>query len=267
MAEKVTINSVCFDGKELEYAVFGNGEKPLVMIPGISIKRVLLSAQSVAAAYSGYIDSHTVYLFDRPKDVPQDYTVDDMSQELMRALDILNITDADFFGTSQGGMMAQYIAINRPDLLRRLVLASTSSRPGECSEGVITNWIKLALDRDVESLCTEFVNDLYSEAFAKRFSRLVVNMHSDCTEQELDRFVALAKAGENFDVYDDLEKIKCPTLVLGAKNDKVLTGQASLDIAQKIGADVYMYGEPYGHAVYDEARDFKKRIFSFLNNN
>ena len=85
------------------------------------------------------------------------------------------------------------------------------------------------------------------------------------TDEELDRFIMLAKAGGDFDVYDELDKIKCPTFVLGAHHDKVLTGRASDEIAEKIGCDSFMYGEPYGHAVYDEARDFKKKMFKFLN--
>lgn len=259
------IKTVSFDGGELDYAKFGSGEKPLVMIPGISIKSVLLSAQSVANAYSRYIGSHTVYLFDRRKDVQAGCCVDDMARELTAALDALGIENADFFGTSQGGMIAQQIALTNPGLIKKLVLACTASRPNEHTERVITKWIKLALDRDIEGLCTDFVNCLYSEAFAKRFVNLVIKMHADCTSEELDRFVTIARAGENFDVYDRLEKIGCPVFVLGAHRDKVLTGRASDEIAEKIGCDSFMYGEPYGHAVYDEARDFKEKVFAFFN--
>ena len=38
----------------------------------------------------------------------------------------------------------------------------------------------------------------------------------------------------------------------------------SLDIALALGCELYMYGAPYGHAVYDEAPDYKNRIYSFL---
>ena len=265
MAVKAIVKSIDINGSELDYAVFGSGSVPLIMIPGISIRSVLLNAQSVAGAYSRYIENHTVYLFDRRKNVQPGYNIDDMGQEIADAMKILGIENADFFGTSQGGMIAQQIALENPELVRRLVLACTAARPNKHSEEVITEWIKLALDRDIDGLCTEFVNNLYSEAFAKRFVNLVIKMHSDCTDEELDRFVTIARAGEHFDVYDKLGNIKCPTLVLGAHNDKVLTGRASDEIAEMIGCDSYMYGKPYGHAVYDEARDFKDKLFGFLN--
>ncbi len=265
MAEKAIVKTVEVNGNELDYAVFGSGKIPLIMIPGISIKSVILSAQAVAGAYSRYLENHTVYMFDRRRFAQPGYNIDDMGGELAEALNILGIKNADFFGTSQGGMIAQQIALAHPELVRRLVLACTASRPNEHTEKVITKWINLALCRDIEGLCTDFVNSLYSEAFAKRFLNIVIKMHSDCTDEEMDRFVTLARAGEEFDVYDKLGSIKCPTLVLGAHNDKVLTGRASEEIAEKIGCGIYMYGEPYGHAVYDEARDFKDRLFSFFN--
>ena len=265
MAANAVIKTVKVDGNELEYAVFGSGRIPLIMIPGISIKSVMLSAQSVAGAYSRYLKNHTVYLFDRRRRAQPDYHIDDMGSELAKALQIIGIENADFFGTSQGGMIAQQVALTHPELVRRLVLACTASRPNEHTEKVITEWIKLAANRDVEGLCTDFVNCLYSEAFAKRFMNVVLKMHGDCTDDELDRFIMLARAGENFDVYEKLGKITCPAFVLGAHNDKVLTGHASEEIAEKIGCELYMYGEPYGHAVYDEARDFKDRIFGFYN--
>lgn len=265
MAEKATIKTVEVNGKELDYAVFGSGKTPLIMIPGISIKSVLLSAQSVAAAYSGYIENHTVYLFDRQRNPSDDYDIDCMASELAEALKLIGVENADFFGTSQGGMIAQQIALTQPGLVHKLVLACTASRPSEHSEEVITRWIKFALERDIEGLCTDFVNNLYSEAFAKRFLNLVIKLHSDCSDEELDRFVTLAKAAKDFDVYNEIDRIKCPAFVLGAQNDKVLTGRSSEEIAEKIGCEIYMYGEPYGHAVYDEARDFKDKAFSFFN--
>ena len=37
----------------------------------------------------------------------------------------------------------------------------------------------------------------------------------------------------------------------------------SQEIAEKLGCEIYMY-EELGHAAYEEAKDFNKRIYSFL---
>ena len=64
--------------------------------------------------------------------------------------------------------------------------------------------------------------------------------------------------------YDDLDKISCPVLVIGADSDKVLGGEASKEIAGRIpGSELYMY-EGYSHGVYEQAKDFNGRVLEFL---
>ena len=45
--------------------------------------------------------------------------------------------------------------------------------------------------------------------------------------------------------------------------DKVVGKDAQKEIAEKLGCDIYMYGNEYGHAVYDEAPDYIDRIMDF----
>ena len=79
------------------------------------------------------------------------------------------------------------------------------------------------------------------------------------TEADFERFIILGKSFDTLDIYDRLEQIHCPTLVLGAIDDKVLTAQASFEIAQKLGCACYFYESKYGHCAFDEAPDYKQR--------
>ena len=69
------------------------------------------------------------------------FTVKDFAADIAAAMDALGLSKADVFGVSQGGMIAQYLAINRPDLVHKLVLAVTLSRNNPTVEAVIQNWI------------------------------------------------------------------------------------------------------------------------------
>lgn len=53
-------------------------------------------------------------------------------------------------------------------------------------------------------------------------------------------------------------------LVLGGDKDMITTGGASVEIADKLDCEIYMYSE-YGHAAYEEAGDFNSRIYEFLS--
>jgi hypothetical protein len=52
--------------------------------------------------------------------------------------------------------------------------------------------------------------------------------------------------------------------VLGGEDDKIVTGAASLEIAEKLGCDVHMYAG-LGHSAYEEATDFNLRIKNFFD--
>ena len=77
------------------------------------------------------------------------------------------------------------------------------------------------------------------------------------------RFIALAKSCLTCNAYEELDKIKCPIFVIGGKQDKVVTGEASEEIAEKASCEIYMY-ENLGHAAYEEAKDFNSRVYQFL---
>ena len=65
---------------------------------------------------------------------------------------------------------------------------------------------------------------------------------------------------------EQLHAIRCPVLVIGGEQDLALGAAPSREIAAAIpGAALYMYPE-WGHALYDEAKDFHQRVLCFLKN-
>ena len=51
--------------------------------------------------------------------------------------------------------------------------------------------------------------------------------------KDVQRFLTLAKACLTCNAYEELDKMKCPVLVLGGACDKITTGEASVEIAKK----------------------------------
>ena len=54
-----------------------------------------------------------------------------------------------------------------------------------------------------------------------------------------------------------------PVFVLGGRQDKVVTGTASAEIAERLGCKIHMY-EGLGHAAYEEAGDFNQKVYEFM---
>lgn len=151
-----------------------------------------------------------------------------------------------------------------PELVSMMLLGSTAARANDTLRAVIWHWIKLAEKGDRRALNLDFAEKIYSAEFYEKYREFISAAENDVLPRELARFVILARACESFDIYDELDKIKCPVLVIGAENDRVLDVEASQQIARKMGCDIYVYGK-YGHAVYDEAEDYKDRIMRFFN--
>lgn len=247
---------------EMEYFCFGSG-KPFVIIPGVSVKPITCSAAAVAAGFADFAAKYTVYVFDRRKAVPPGHSVSDMADDLIAAMRALGLSGADVFGASQGGMIAQLVAARAPELVRRLVLGSTLARQNRVSLAVFARWRQLAEAGVPAPLNRDITEKVYSEAFRTKYRRAFAHLENEGTPEELQRFAVLAEACRSFDASGELEKIACPVLVIGAAQDHVLTGEASEELAQALSCPLYIY-EDYGHAVYDEAPDYRARLLRFF---
>lgn len=262
------VHSVCTNGFEMEYAQFGNGAKPLVVIPGLAIKSVMKSAASLQVQYKMFAEGYTLYFFDRRKNVEPGYSLEEMARDQVLAMQALGLNDVALYGVSQGGMVAQHIAANHPELVNKLVLGCSTSKPEPQQLEVIGNWARLARAHDREALVDAFIRDCFSVKFVERYRRALLMMYRDVTPEDMDRFAIFARECDNVDTGDMLASIKCPVLVLAASDDRVVLPVASEKIINKLKAagipcEFQMF-EGYGHAAFDELKEYKDRILQFL---
>ena len=257
------MRTASFEGNEIDYLTFGRGEKNLVILPGLSVHSVMGLADAVESSYSCFAEDYTVCLFDRTKHLGEGYTVIDAAEDTASAMKSIGITEADVFGVSQGGMIAIALASSHPEMIRKLILGSTAAKPNSTSEKMLSLWLEKAQERDEEGLLSSFVDTVYSKNTLSLYRESLISSNRGITEEEWERFVILTSAC-SCDLTSDLGKIRCPVLVIGSEGDRVLTPDASREIASALNCELYMYPSVYGHAVYDEAPDYRKRCLEFL---
>ena len=251
-------------GDQIDYAVFGRGSKALVIIPGLSLRDVKGSAVPLAMMYRCFANDYTVYVFDRKRSIPDGYTVCDIAHDVARAMEALGIEQADVFGVSQGGMVAQYLALEHPELVGRLVLGVTLSRNNPTVEAVIGKWLASLRQGDISPVVRDMTELMYSDAYVRRYRLLIPLLAKFSRPKDMKRFERLTAACLTCNTYERLTELKCPVLVLGGSKDKIVSGEASEEIAEKLGCEIHMY-EALGHAAYEEAADFNTRIIEFLS--
>ena len=248
---------------QMDYITFGNGTKPLLMIQGLNTRDIKGSGKMLAMMYRIFAKEYKVYLFDRRKNLPENITVRELAADIALSMDTLGIQNADVFGVSQGGMIAQYLAIDRPDLVNKLVLAVTLARNNITVERVINDWICMTEQEDWKGLVNDMAVKMYSDAYIRKYKMMMPLLTAVQKPKDVKRFLTLAKTCLTCNTYEELDKIQCPVLVIGGAKDKIVTGEASKEIAEKLGCEIYMY-EELGHAAYEEAGDFNKKVYEFF---
>ena len=244
---------------------FGSGARTLVMIPGVGdgLKTLKGMALPFALLYRGLARDFTVYGFSRRVELPEHMTTREMAADLAMAMDALGLEKAAVLGVSQGGMIAQWLALDHPEKVEKLVLAVTLSRPNDTVRDVIGRWTEMARRGDYAGIMLDTAERSYSEKKLRRERFTYRLLGSVGKPKSFARFLTQAESCVTHDAYEALPRIACPTLVIGGTADAIVTGAASEEMAARIpGCGLYMY-EGLGHGLYEEAPDFFSRVAEF----
>ena len=256
------------DDAEMDYIRFGGGPQTLVMLPGLGdgLRTVKGTAVPMAAMYREFAGDFTVYAFSRKSPLPEGYTTRDMARDQARAMEALGIERAHIFGVSMGGMIAQWLAIDHPEKVERLVLAVTSAEPNPILIESIGEWVALARAGDTAGFMRSNLRRMYSDAYCRKNLWMAPIAGRLTRPKSYDRFFIQANACLTHNAADHLHQIRAGTLVLGGEQDKALGGEASRKTAAAIdGAALKMYPQ-WGHALYEEEKTFNRTVGSFLRN-
>ena len=252
---------------EMDYISFGKGSEILIILPGLGdgLTTVKGMAISMAMVYRMYAKDYKVYVFSRKNHLTDGYSTRDMAKDQAATMKVLGITKAKVLGVSQGGMIAQYLAIDYPELVDKLVLTVTLSKQNKDVQAVIENMIKLAEQRNHKELMIDTAEKSYSEKYLKKYRLFYPLLGKIGKPKDYSRFLIQAASCVQHNTYEKLENIVCPTLIIGGEDDKIVGIAASIELADKIkDSELFIY-KGLGHAVYEEAKDFNNRVMSFLN--
>lgn len=250
---------------DCDYLSFGSGREPLIMLPGVGdgFRTAKGIAAPFALMYRSFAPSFRVYAISRRNNMPEGFTTQDMADDIAYIMDKTGIGPAHVFGVSQGGMIAQQLAIRYPDRVKSLVLAVTASRPNDIMRESLDTWLEMADRDDYRGIMQDTAVRSYTGEYLKR-GLMINNMISAVKPKDYTRFCILCRSCLEHDAYEDLGRIKCPVLILAADQDKVLGAEASVEMRDRIpGSELYMY-EGYSHGVYEQAKDFNSRVRRFL---
>lgn len=250
----------------MDYVVFGRGTKNLVILPGLSdgLGTVRKKGFVLAMYYKCFWKDFRVYVISRKNQIDEGYDTADMADDLAKALEELKVSKASVMGVSQGGMIAQHLAIRHPDKVEKLVLAVTTAKATDTLNKVVGDWIDMAKNDDYYSLLLDTTMKTYTQKKAKKLAFWLPIMSHFGKPKSYDRFLIQAKACMSHNAVDELDKITCPTYVLGGDSDQVVGLGTSELLAERIDGSFLKIYPGLGHGAFEEVRDFNQVISSFL---
>ena len=255
------------DHTDMYYVCFGHGSKNLVVLPGLSdgLTTVKGKALFLRGPYKRFLTEYTVYMFSRKNDMPEGYTIRQMAEDQALAMKKLGLSKAMVLGVSQGGMVAQYLAIDHPEMVEKLILAVTAPNANDVVKDAVGAWIEMAKQNDHVRLMVDTAEKMYSKPYLEKNRKLFPLVARFTKPESYERFFRNAYAILGFDAREELFKIACPTLIIAGEDDHTVGNEAPFVINRGIpGSEVYIY-QGLGHGAYEEAKDFYDRVFIFCS--
>ena len=255
-----------FNDKSMDYVTFGKGKQPLVIIPGLGdgVQTVKGMAQMLALTYREFAKVYKVYVFSRINELRENYTTRNMAADVAQAMDLLKLKSSAVMGISQGGMIAQWLAVDFPKKVERLILTVTTAKLNSFGRERITHWLELNQTDSYKELMLDIASHSYTTKSFRKIKYLYRIMGIFGRIKDKQRIDIQSVSCLKHDSLDFLEKINCPTLIIGAEKDDVLGVDGSLGLHQHIKDSQLTILPECGHALYEQNKDFQKRVLVFL---
>ena len=255
-----------FNDKSMDYVTFGKGKKHLVIIPGLGdgLQTVKGMAMLFSITYRILAERYKIYVFSRINELKQGYTTRDMAADVAEAMETLNLDTAYVMGISQGGMIAQWLVVDFPERVQRLILTVTTAKPSQLARERIEYWQKLSQSGNFKHLMLDIAKHSYTQKSYQKWRLLYNVMGIFGHIKDKQRIDIQSVSCLKHDSLDFLEKINCPTLIIGAEKDDVLGVDGSLRLHQYIKDSQLTILPECGHVLYEQNKYFQKRVLVFL---
>lgn len=250
----------------MNYVTFGNGEKNLIMIPGVGdgLRNSKGMAIPFALLYGKFAKDYKVYVFSQRNEMPDRYSTRKMAKDVKAAMSQLGIEKADVIGVSLGGMIAQHLAADYPQSVEKLVLVVSAARKSQYTQATLSGWIEMAKRDDYRRLMVDNLKKMYTKEYLQKNKWMMKVAGKFGRPKSYEKFIIMANACIHHDAYDKLEKIQAKTFVIGGELDKTLGAKGSYELAERIQDSILKMYPQYGHALYEEAKDFNQTVLDFL---
>jgi len=199
-------------------------------------------------------------------------TIEEMASDAVSFIRALGFDQVDLFGFSLGGMIAQVIAQEEPQLVRKMILAGTGPAGGEGIDKVTRiTYLDTArglLTRQDPKQFLFFTRTPNGRRAGKEFLARLEERTSDRDKAiSVSSFRAQLKAIHRWGQQKpaDLSSIHQPVLVMNGESDKMVLTKNTVDLDRRLpNSQIALYPDAGHGGVFQFHDDFVKQALEFL---
>ena len=202
-------------------------------------------------------------------------TIEAMGRDAIAFIRALGHKQVDLLGFSLGGGVAQMVALQAPDLVRRMVLAGTGPRGGggidEINRIAIIAYLKAALTWSDARNFLFFPRTPEGKRAARDYFAALKEERTKDRDQPISlqarraQLAAIKAAG--LSEPDDLSLITQPVLVANGDHDLMVASSLSADMACRLpNAKLTIYPDSGHGGVFQHHQAFVREVLDFLAN-
>lgn len=196
---------------------------------------------------------------------PERVTIARLALDMAALLTALAIPSAHMVGWSLGGLVAQQLALDYPEVVQRLVLVNTFAHlwPTNLRETyVLGRRVVTSMLLPIKTTARVVASDLFPKPDQGWLRDRVLSRVGGNNQHEYRKFI---RAIRSFDLRRQLSRIHAPTLVITGEHDNIVPRGSQLQLVRSIPNVEWKLIQDSGHATpIDQPDEFNRVVMEFL---
>tara|TARA_B100000029_G_scaffold399351_1_gene398049 strand:+ start:3520 stop:4317 length:798 start_codon:yes stop_codon:yes gene_type:complete len=257
------------NGIDIHYVIEGPEDAPIV-----TFSHSLGSSMDLWESQSNLLkDRFRVLRYDNrghggTQVTPAPYSFEQFAEDAYALFQSLGIQRTHFVGLSNGGMIAQTLALAHPDCVRTLVLCDTTSRPPDATIPIWEERAVTALSEGMAPIVSTTIERWFNPGVRESDPTLVSHFAELIRSTSPEAYAACCRAIQKVNLTDRIHEIGVPTLLLVGSEDVGTVIEEHEIIRDRISGSELIVFEGAAHLSNLCAPDaFNNALAGFLDRN